>query len=328
MKAAFTGTAAILALLIVSGCTSSPAPDAHLSPLDVLFESGDGASPYDSATYRDAVKTCMAEQGFRWYPRPEAVATFTIEPTDQQLEEYGFGITTLAIPQKLLPSDLRGYEEHEGNADEPVDQNLAYLAQLSTAELGAYTEALEGASPLEPTSPGSESDVGQAATQEAQPATNDLGVSAPAELGCIGAARRHVPALKMRDDFAAELLDLEAKIFADPAFTAFEKSVVQCVRSHGIAFDGRERFAGQLAADLEPLIEASHKPAGLTTTHLDSLRRLQVAELLAAEALDSCGGNETNYMVKLREIAAPHERAFLAAQADQLGANADTASSE
>ena len=252
------------------------------------------------AEIEELVALCMAEQGFEYYPRPtdELVAPGTDPEFDAGTrawaEHFGFGASTFIVfDDGQLPAGIHGYRGDFLNVrDLDESPNEQYLNSLSDESVRAYTIALAGIDPNDPS------------PSEYDPAT------AP---GCQAEAERAVPSPVLYENPADSSETLRQRALADVRWIQHESEVAAC-----LAQQGHEPFNNYDQADdivFQRLYDAGLIPPPGSTgndnvallehgseEYWDALRQVQEFERGYAVAVFDCGGNREENADLLKQI--------------------------
>lgn len=229
----------------------------------------------DSLIFEELISKCMNEAGFQYLPaRPNV--EFAPPPfwptTDRNLvAQYGYGVV-----------DIPGGRQPEGELYD-YDPNAEYLANLSTAELTAFNETLEGVfapnriTEWEPTADG------------------QIPAEVRAQMGCRGWAGSQLP-VTTNDvlgsvEFApllASMNRMSAAINQKPEFVAAERNWANCMAEAGYAgltqpADAPARFWDESAQILQTVDwdwDAEPFPTGADLPELADLQRREIAMAL------------------------------------------------
>lgn len=190
---------------------------------------------------QEAVRTCMAEQGFEYipavYPQPD-VATMEFDQVEYARTQ-GFGITTW----------YGNEEQMSGPAVDWVDPNQAIVEAMSESEQAAYYEALYGP-PVE----GEVSEDGETGV------TMVSGFGA----GCQGEASEEIYGNQNQvyEVMSAELEDMYERVQADPRIAEANQEWVGCMSDRGYSYESTEQMYEEVYLDFQERFDAIVGPNG------------------------------------------------------------------
>lgn len=294
------GTGVLLVLLASCGDEQSSAQtleaaDDFNSPLAEYLGVDLSASPAEmqaqieqqQGDVDDFVTTCMAEQGFEYKARVDAIVDFSgLEEaeveygSDEWVRKYGFGISTQVFPQVMVGPDLLGADDSMFNRS-ITDPNQAYLESLSESDRTAYQAALNGPSDLYTW----DDDL---TDQENRDAMEAARVRDPAAIGCEPQAWSEMitPAdtyTVVYEALGPQLADMYQRVEADPRIIELNQTVSQCMAEHGFEFTTMDEVYNSIQERVNPMFEAMSDPtAGVSEAELQSLDDVAREELLTA----------------------------------------------
>ncbi len=307
----------LLGLLLLGACSDDLAnPQADDSPLASFlgFESygmsEDEQFADDHRRRQETIVLCMKKQGFTYVPvdLPPENSTAAPDPTELEFGEwvrkYGFGISTLELPQAEVGPDLVGNTD-EAFESELVDPNDAIAASLDESSRSAYEAALYGRSSENNSS----------------------------DSGCIYAWRTD-SGTQLAAEFGDSLADLEERLRSDSRVTLLWQQASDCVMERGFQwFDPRsEDLHAHFIHQLTPVLEDFEPPefpepstspqeiATLSATAERLLQQLQSEEIRHAVVYFDCAAfpsqieKDPSYV----EVRIEYETDFLDANIDAL----------
>lgn len=283
----------------------------------------------------EIIGQCMRDQGFEYTPQATQSVSFggpfseggLPYYSDEWVDKFGFGVSTMRYPQSQVGADLVGYpDEQFSEVGMPDDPNMAYVESLSEGDQQAYYEALSGESiQFDPTS------------DEGPPQAFEPG-------GCYGEAFSETfgdgPGGIGEDFFTTFGDELEAmgeRAEADPRVIEYRSDVSACVTDKGFAWSGDQQpyeyfepklagigFGGFSAGD--PFEAAGLDPEEMSDRQLEDffnelnmlsdedrskLAAVQAEELELARVVVDCGGGDLNEAYFLGDIRREYEQEFV-----------------
>lgn len=197
---------------------------------------------------QEAIRSCMAEQGFEYVPvqQPEAsFATFDESDREEQVREQGFGITTWYGNEDQMAEEATEFE----------DPNQDYVEGLSDSEREAYYEALHG-------------DPEEDMTEQVDPDTGEeVMVGSGFGSGCDGQAREEA----MGDPEAQNALweelqpafeQMQERIQADPRMVEANEAYSTCMADRGHEIESREDMWETVHQDFQERMDEIVGPNG------------------------------------------------------------------
>ncbi len=342
--------------LVLAGCGSGSGEDAgrgseQSSPLseflgydNVDYESPEGQAKMieDQRIANEKIVACMAKEGFDYTPdNPDQTVSFNgadsegIEwDSDEFVAKYGFGITTQRWEQRVVGSDLVGYDDDQVDY-EYVDPNQAYLEGLSEAEQVAFSEALYG------NDPGFEWD--ESLSDEENEAAMDEFYQDFTPTGCMNEAYNGDNKVnEFYTEFGDEMEAMWESVQNDPRVLAKSDEVKACVEGKGMTYvaeddvwelwdDELNEIEGEVVypgnefdeTDFETMSQDEvdalfSEPAVMSDKGKALLAELQSEEIALAVATNECGGGWRNNQELYAEVQAEYEQDFLDKNADVL----------
>lgn len=261
---------ALCIAIAASSCRSSRFTNSNPenSDFDTLL-GFDFNEPLDDAQIRvaelleqEAIAACMLERGFEYAPIVQG--TTSTRPTDLPFpsrafsEVYGFGVSTLALPQDALREGLIGFP---GNTSTLVpldeDPNLALLREMSEGTRNAFYIALYGVEFTDLVDGGSSTSSDQWRTYAAS------------STGCKPSSERaQSPAQAPIQTFSAELHDLYRRFESDSRVKDFRSRATNCMEGKGFRWADPDTEAAKLEARLQPIIEEFFASQSLSETEI------------------------------------------------------------
>jgi len=294
----------------------------------------------------EIVGQCMRGQGFEYTPPISQSISFggpfgqgdLPYYSDEWVDKFGFGISTMRFPQSAVGANLIGYPDEQFNdamSEMPEDPNREYLESLSESEREAYEQALRGAGPSfdDPEQEGE--------TFAFEPS------------GCYGEAFDEAfgdgpggIGEEFFDTFGDELDALEERTLADPRVVKYRVDVSACVSDKGFAWSGDQEPYEYFEPKLEgigpsgPMSDDPFEAAGLDPDEMSDrqldelsaeldllsdedrakLAAVQAEELELARVVVDCGGGYLNEQYFLGEVRREYEQEFLDKNADEIAA--------
>ncbi len=335
-------------VLTLVGCSSDSVVSAsastdsapHKSPLsNYLGLDIDLYDPTSQVTVQvesdEAIKECMAEQGFEWQPFLGGAYRFLGDPddglefaTEAWVEKYGFGISTLAFPQSSVGPDLVGYPDDLHDSGYEYDPNEPYFESLSPAEQAAYREALYGKDE------GLDIDSETMTAEEEFAAMHDY-LTNDELSGCYGSFQaQQVTLWELDFSLGPEIEAMYEDAANDPRMAEETQRVVTCVEDKGFTLAEGNAFEPDIRAQLSSLEDAVSRSLGddefnvddvddpdgqsveldfpeLTAEQKAELGEIQAQEIATAKAAKECGG-PVNVIPSLQaEVFAEYEESFI-----------------
>lgn len=230
---------------------------------------------------QEALRDCMAEQGFEYVPHTGDVGSVsegsglpTDLPTDEFRRRYGYGVATgFEASLNLEPTPA------------PEDPNQAIVAAMSDAERAAYERALHGDAGTDGAPRGCEAEAEEAA----------------------GA----VPAVM--EEFGDELADLYARVEADTRVVEARSAWADCMEEAGYPFSDERAIEEELVGRMNTLYDAVagedvpegsavRVPGGrLSAEQRAALDEVIAYELDVAEADLGCRGDLDEVTTEVRD---------------------------
>lgn len=199
------------------------------------------------ARTQEAVRRCMAEEGFDYIPVEPPPESFAFDDTTQEefAAKQGFGITTW----------IGNEEQFAGQESEWVDPNQEIVEAMSDSEREAYFEALYG----------SEEEQQEGMTVETDPDSGEeIYISEGFGPGCYGEAQE--AEYGNQDDLWEELgPELEAmyeRVQADPRIVEANQEWSTCMSEEGYDFESPESMYDSAFRDFEQRLEEIVGPNG------------------------------------------------------------------
>lgn len=202
---------------------------------------------------------CMSELGFDYAEEPLGEPYgpyFSSEHgqvgTREWHQHYGFGESTLLLPEQVLPEDVAGVPT-EGLEALPPDE-------FEPPALGsdAYLRALYG-----------DDDAEGCIARESNQLVNEFGLAVKT--------------------WANELAEVEALVLASKPVVSYEAGLIECVGEKGYRdFGGAAEYVDGIRAQLDDLVGSSFQMLIPGEDILDSLRLIQQEERGVAVALFDC----------------------------------------
>lgn len=314
---------AVLCLLV--GACGSDQQARTPSPIDEFL----GFATIDQPSGAEAIErwqrveeltaSCMHQEGFEYTPTADEIRAFYEDQrTDGStrysrdwVEQYGFGVSTLALPQQALPSHVVG-------ADPPQpysDPNSQYVSGLSRSARAEYESALNGEQPSFDGTPSMEE--------------IDQFYSLRTDLGCRGDAVETIIQERRLVDFLVgfgdEVDEMNERIMADSRVAQWNDGVIACMTAKGHVWINEPNAVQQILTRLDAITsELDIAQAALEDPAFDNLATLQAHEIRLALALDDCGGDQLDRRRILAEVRPTYENDFLNTNRQELLAFRDS----
>ncbi len=199
------------------------------------------------ARIQEAVRLCMAEEGFEYIPVEPPADSFVVDdraPEDWAAEQ-GFGISTW----------IGNEEQFSGPDVEYVDPNQEIVEAMSESEMTAYYEALYG----------SEEENAAQQTTEIDPETGEEMIFQEGfGAGCYGES--YEAEYGGQDDLYTELgPELDAmyeRIQADPRILALDVEWSECMAGKGYEYESQQTMYEAVYEDFQARLDAIVGPNG------------------------------------------------------------------
>lgn len=238
------------------------------------------------AERQEAMVACMDEAGFEYVPSDPAEQA---EPpwdtdieweSDEWVETYGFGASTLRYPASVVGPDLVGYPDTEDESE--PHPNQVYVEGLSEEDQQAWGAA--------------RSDCDASTWRDSQ-ATN------------LAAA--------FNERFSTEITEMYEALRDDPRYDEVLDEIRSCVAAAGIDYEDHETTLNAIEERLVPLDDAvlgGNLDDGVRT----ELAAIQQEEIAVATAVADCDGRFLSDNPAYRELLAEHEADFITQHEDEL----------
>lgn len=216
---------------------------------------------------QEAVRTCMAEQGFEYipavYPQPD-FATMEFDQVEYARTQ-GFGITTW----------YGNEEQFTGPEVDWVDPNQAVVEMMSESEREAYYEALHG-----PPNQG-ESQVDES-TGETFYVQEGFGA------GCYGEASEEIYGNQNRvyEEMSTELEDMYERLQADPRIAEANQAWAGCMADQGFTYESPDKMYESVYEDFQKRFDAIVGPNGGWVDPMEGWTQDEIDSFFAEKSQD------------------------------------------
>lgn len=316
---------ALLVAVVAGSCGGAPSasPTTQMGE-DLAVSVGtllgtEGASPFDPMfravpdpagqvkAFEEVVATCMLAEGFDFRPTTENIKNVYDPNGDPPFlsagwsERYGFGVTTLAVAQMALRSDLVGVPDEMFRGVGSAAQQQRYIAGLTDLEFRAYHSSLYGFGP------------GGADLADSDFFRDRIRNSDACYFRGLRETRYANPIDRFGLEFAESIQQVADRVAADPRTIAWERRIAECVMAEGVAFESARSFEARTEQELSELVKTierlRHLPSGEVALNraYDRLGALQDLEREIAVASLECGGGPLDRYRDLAHVYAEFE---------------------
>lgn len=199
------------------------------------------------ARLQEAIRLCMAEEGFDYIPVEQPPGSFAFDDTtpEEWAAEQGFGITTW----------VGNEDAFAGPEMDWVDPNQEIVEAMSESERNAYYEALHG----------SEAEQAELSTTQIDPETGEeIMYMEGYGAGCYGEASEaeYGQQTNAYEELAPELEAMYERIQADPRMIELDAEWVECMAEKGHEYESQQAMYDTMYDDFQVRLDAIVGPNG------------------------------------------------------------------